>query len=149
MQRWTNRGRSPSFTPGCEPKQFKFRAWASWQMLAKTHVNKRAIKTHYLLMTQTCCRQRDMLVTQALVYCTAPAIPHHVMCSSRCPVPPEDLTYTPCWWQLSPRLWHSSWLPNQELHESARMWELDKLRETSHFHPKRVHLDLSWAFNNF
>ena len=33
--------------------------------------------------------------------------------------------------------------PQSELRESARMQEQDKLRETSHSHPKRVYLALS------
>ena len=132
MQRWTNRGRSPSSTPGCEPKQSKFRARASWQMPAKTHVNKRAI-----ILTD----DSDMMQTAGHACYTGSCLLH----GSCHPSSRDVLQQVPCapWgpylhtFVMAPVPSSVTLLltPQSELPESARLWELAKLRETSHFHP--------------
>lgn len=150
MQRWTEEGDHPQFQgvnqsssssePGPADKRSR-RLMLTKQLLRVTtswwlrHVGIGQRSLHRLLFTAW------LLLS----------LPHHMMCSSRCPVPPEDSAYTSFLWHLSsPNL--SSRAPSSvtllltlqlELHGSARMQELDKLWKTCQFHPKRVHLGLS------
>lgn len=151
MQRWTEEGDHPQFQgvnqsssssePGPADKRSRrlmltkqlLRVTTSWWLRHVAGIGQRSL--HRLLFTAW------LLLS----------LPHHMMCSSRCPVPPEDSAYTPFLWHLSsPNL--SSRAPSSvtllltpqlELHGSARMQELDKLWKTCQFHPKRVHLGLS------